>query len=216
MIKNAYNKIKAVIEHGHYARVQFRSGVITIFSSVDIGGNLRCGYDSDNYPDRLGTNLCVEKDVNTLSIVSIPPLPRPFKKLKVGDKVIILENLREIEGFEYWADEKKEMVSNVFRVEGVFNSYDGVYYEINGYHFPHNCVAPYFEDDETEQLEKIDVSRIKGHTINMDLNGKACGETDGTIMAIQENAKAINKIIDFINAFKKEARAKGVEPTIID
>ena len=177
MIKNAYGKIKAVIEYGHLCEVEFDDGSIRTFYKIDDNGDIEC---DETY--------FTEKQINELNITKITPLPRQFKKLKVGDKAIILENCREVGTFESWSDKHKDMVGKVFPVEEVFDDSDGVYYHINNYHFLHNCVAPYFEDDEkTEQLEKIEEKDLR----------------DKLMPALQKNTEAINRIIDILNAFKK-------------
>ena len=170
MEKNAYNKIKAVIESGHNAKVIYKD------KSYDI---IVHEITTDKkFINDFGSII----PFNEKDIISITPLPRPIKKLKVGDKVIILENLRGVGDYVYWDDEKKEMIGKVFTVEVVFNSYDGVYYEINGYHFPHNCVAPYFEDDERKEVCEDDMYKI-----------------DDKIYTKDE----IKKALEFVNKFKE-------------
>ena len=154
-----YEKIKRILEHGHYCAVKIDEQWQT-FSSFSLNGDIRESSMEDTIEETLNSHGTVwhsESMINKFNITEFRPIPRPFKILKVGDKVDILENCRELEEFGAWCGEAHELVGKKgLKITNVSNSYNGVYYGIDGienYAFPHHCVSPHIEEEPTIEFD---------------------------------------------------------------
>jgi len=136
-IMTNFEKIKKLLKHGH--KVQIGKSV---YIGISKSGNL---FSDDFVPFS-------ESEVNERIFCKTPPIPIPYKFeiLKEGDKVDILENLRELEKFDYYSECKNMIGTKNNVITQVKNNYYGVHYIINGYFFPHNCVSPSIEDEEVD------------------------------------------------------------------
>ena len=169
-----FNKIRDLIEHGHWVACEHKNGNWKVFLFVNGKGQL----------EGTGAGETIEKSIEyglhsmacdqasfegdfTNNYKVVTPAP---KLLKAGDKVEILENVRELPGLDDWFDEKKEMIGQKgFEIR----SFDIVDYEIftkdkrNSYSFPHWAVAPCYEDEE----ETYEQETLSGKEVTVTIDG---------------------------------------------
>ena len=148
-----FEKIKKLLKHGH--KVQIGKSV---YIGISKSGNL------------LREDIVVfgEEEINEMGSLEITPIPYKFEILKEGDKVDILENLRELEKFDYYSECKNMIGTKNNVITQVKNNYYGVHYIINGYFFPHNCVSPSIEDEEVD----LGIVTIQGNIGELKFRGK--------------------------------------------
>jgi hypothetical protein len=84
----------------------------------------------------------------------------------VGDTVEVLEVAREVGNYEYWWEEKKEMIGKQFCIERVCDNEYGTYYGLNEWVFPHYTVRKVVDFAETEPEPEPKPDEI------IELNGK--------------------------------------------
>ena len=169
-----YNKIRNLIEHGHWVACEDKDGYWKVFLFVngkgrlegtEIGGNITDSMDYGLRGINYSEQRFEEKFTDNYKVVTPAP-----KLLKAGDKVEILENVRELPGLDDWFDEKKEMIGQKgFEIR----SFDIVDYEIftkdkrNSYSFPHWAVAPCYEDEE----ETYEQETLSGKEVTVTIDG---------------------------------------------
>lgn len=146
-----YEKICAYINAWHYAIAEYDGGEIK-FTDIPEQGKLCYNH-----------GRCDEGRVSGLSLTRIYPLPRPIPKYKIGDKVVVLENIKE---FAIW---DKFTAGEICKVTGATPLSGGVWIEnqsgLNWYVLP-NCVAPYFED-EVEEMTVEQICKALGKNIKI-------------------------------------------------
>jgi len=150
-----YEKIKAIVKHGHLCAIKDDAGNWRVYSSMCSDGGIRCSLwfkEIEICMNSLGDIYSPKEGINALKITEIKPIPRKIKTLEVGDKVRILENIKEIENFESWNDEVKKMIGEIFEIEGVNSNSSGFSYECDGCRFPHHCVSPVLEEEHEETI----------------------------------------------------------------
>ncbi len=79
----------------------------------------------------------------------------PFK---VGDKVRILDSIKET---DYWKDFKDAVPEMKGEIEVAYNLKDGLYYRVNGWVIDHQYLAPLVEEQCINKGDEIEVC-IKG------------------------------------------------------
>ena len=107
----------------------------------------------------------LDKDwVNNINFTRIYPLPRPIPQYKVGDKVVILENIKEFEVWRHFTVGEVCIVMNSKLDDGTLCIWK-VDSTSSWYVLPH-CVAPYF-DDEAEEMTVEQVCKALGKNIKI-------------------------------------------------
>lgn len=117
--------------------------------------------------DLLCTFFYNQSDINGVDYEGLTPwrddytgtftLVDPFEEIKyqkpqvlpVGTKVEILESARECGDYEYWDQDKKDMIGNHYTIIYVHDHSEGLFYETDTYTFPHYCVRPVTEKERT-------------------------------------------------------------------
>ena len=94
-----YESIMAILDSGHYAVVKDNAGDYCIFTKDFEIVRRSCRYNdleiAKQNVSKLFTN---EEEINSFNIVEFYELPREQPNIKVGDKVAIMENARELYG----------------------------------------------------------------------------------------------------------------------
>lgn len=143
MLSNS-EKIKSILEEGKWVDVT-ETGygtytLIAVFADKFVGqsGNLTLQKHFDLYQNR---------------IVSITPIGRKPKVFAVGDKVDVLECVKEVGGYESWYKEAKQMKSG--EILGVLDDCcHGISYTFKGgTAFPHWCLTRHFDEPEEKMVE---------------------------------------------------------------
>jgi len=150
-----YKKIKAIVEHGHLCAVKHEDGDWAVYSSMCSNEAIRRSTwhsDIEDCMDHLGISCNSKELINDFTITEIKPIPRKIKMLKVGDKVRILENIKEIKSYEYWDNKAKEMIGKIFEIEEVDSNSSDISYQCDDYRFPHHCVSPVLEEEREETI----------------------------------------------------------------
>lgn len=132
-----YEKICAYINAWHYAIAEYDDNKIK-FTDITEQGRLCYNH-----------GRCDEGRLSNLSITRIYPLPRPIPQYKVGDKVVVLENIKEL------LCNTSIVVGGIYRVSDV-NSNGTIHLDNCIVSFLPHCVAPYLEDD----IEEMTVEQI--------------------------------------------------------
>lgn len=169
-----FEQIKKILECGHWVEIMEKAGVSTSHrrilarrckSPFIYGSEL---VKTDQFRDEEKGEITIAGPVHDDYLDIVKVIPRPITYLSPGDKVVVLENVRElpekIEGSQYkkrpacYATLIEEVPGDFFiGKQGIIraaNSYaclvtideheylDKPFYEIE---LPHHCVAPYFE-----------------------------------------------------------------------
>lgn len=81
-------------------------------------------------------------------------LPPPIKRFKKGDRVMVMDNTKEVyENFSWWwGDVKDDMVGKVFNID----KENTTLYQVNWYNFPPECLC--YVDEEVLTIEDIEKS----------------------------------------------------------
>lgn len=144
-----YEKICAYINAWHYA-VCLESDMIRIFTSlVDWGARYWYWTSMETAIHDLGHNPETISWINKKVFSEIYPLPRPIPKYKVGDKVVVLENTKEL------LRNTSIVAGGIYTVSAV-NSNGTIHLDNCIVSFLPHCVAPYFDDD----IEEMTVEQI--------------------------------------------------------
>ena len=160
-----FNKVKNLIQHGHWVACETVNRNWKVFMLVNDEEELEgtgikntieksikyglydCPHNQEDFENEFTDNYKV-----------VTPAP---KLLKPGDKVEILENVREHPDFERWLDPAKEMVGQkgleIRRIDvGDYCVYTKD--KSDHYSFPYWAVVPYYEDEEEETLSGKEVT----------------------------------------------------------
>ena len=85
-----------------------------------------------------------------------------FEPFKVGDKVRLLDSIKNTENWEYF---KAHFPNMTGEIEEFYNQVDGINYRVNGYIIGHKYLAPLVEQEDNVALEAIKVLEEKGYRI---------------------------------------------------
>ena len=132
-------KVKRILDAGHWAKVTFEDGDILTITSYHgneisyLGKGLNCIFTFRN------------PSFKDCTIEVIQRIPTPYK---AWDKVLVLSNP------DHYSDAKQEMVWKVLEIW----LWNGINYvvSIDGklwYHFPNHCLAPAFDEDSLSGKE---------------------------------------------------------------
>lgn len=167
-----------LVSYGHRVAVKDNSGLWKVFINIQLEGRLSGTSTNDSIEkclaNGLGSANYSEKDLidiftDEYQIVQI--VTKAPKQYKVGQRVDILEIAKELPEFEYWDNEKKEMVGQKgLEISGVVydNGTYGVYKKDKSdyWSFPHWCLAPHYEEESDDKTEEaIKMLREKGFKI---------------------------------------------------
>lgn len=158
---NTYDKVKAVIEAWHYAVLQHKDNDYCIAYAIDSDWSiLRSDWSNDIEIalDHLDGFYDNEDEINEFKFIKV--IPRPIKYYKPWDKVMIMDNVKDIPWYDHWDNEYKEMIWWPYEIKSVDT--DGTYPvytkdKSDFYWFPHHVLAPYFEG-ETMSGKKVKVT----------------------------------------------------------
>ena len=150
-----YESIMAILDSGHYAVVKDDEGDYCVFTKYLWNVRKSDWYDDlETAKKYIWENTVDKQSINILKL-EIYPLPREQPNIKEGDKVIIMENAREIYGFNEWCNEAKEMVNNGAYEVRKINKYEfGFCYNIstkdksNYFTFPASCVCKVYKEEK--------------------------------------------------------------------
>lgn len=158
-----YESIMAILDSGHYAVAKGKNGDYQIFSNSF--GIIRKSTRSCQIEWTIGHiwEICTNKEeINSLELAEIYPLPREPQYIKVGDKVVIMENARAIDGFDDWNEKPRGMVNTwEYEVRDVVSNCWGISYLIytkdknDSGRFPAHCVCKAYKKPQATQ-EEID------------------------------------------------------------
>lgn len=143
-----YERICAYINAWHYCVCRKEIGDSEIFVSLTIHREAVTDLDATKVPQSF---------IDCQSYERIYPISRPIPKYKVGDKVVVLDNIKETK----CADKYK--VGWVYTITDIGANLS---IQINGWYVPPHCVAPYF-DDEAEEMTVEQICKALGKNIKI-------------------------------------------------
>lgn len=152
-----YEILKDLLEQGHWVAVKDINDEWMVFTYLKPSGHVQGTYCAEDITE------CFEKGLTNSAIYSgdiedkftdeYVIVTKPPKLLKVGDRVRILENIREIVEERDWNEKKVSMIGkrNLIITAIEFDGSYSIRMEIgHTYTFPHWAVAPdYSKEQET-------------------------------------------------------------------
>lgn len=147
-----YEKICAYINAWHYAVAEAKNKIIRVFTLISSDDYVRYWRSNNTLGEAVGRawdDIMHRETINDMSFTRIYPLPRPIPKYKVGDKVVVLENTKEL------LRNTSIVAGGIYTVSAV-NSNGTIHLDNCIVSFLPHCVAPYFDDD----IEEMTVEQI--------------------------------------------------------
>ena len=132
-------KVKRILDAGHYVKVTFEDGVIRTVTSY-----YECLFSY--FRTDIETMSTIRDDFKDCTIEVIQRIPTPYV---AGDKVLVLSN--PYPGIEY----KEVMVWKVCEINSFHNGYYRVWTDDKSdwFYFPSHCLSPVFEEDSLSGKE---------------------------------------------------------------
>ena len=154
-----YDRIVSILKSWHYALCTCDNWDVCIYSTLCSDGDIRRSCYEGSIAeclDTLWTTRDAPKEINLHNSTSIHPYPIKPPLLKVGDRVEILEIAKECGDYDEWDKEKQQMVWKVYTIKRVYDDYNGILYDIDGYNFTHYCVCLAGEEKKPRTLMMTD------------------------------------------------------------
>ena len=158
-MKNQYNNLVKILEKGSCVVVKRISdnAYCSILNHKDEGGNYRMSnwcYSIERSKQWIGDYCGDSKETWDDKDIEIVEVYRPeYEPFKIGDKVRILDTIKNTEDWESYKDSFPEMKG---KIEEVRNYISGRNYNVNGWYFGHEWLIPLIEeDDEVEKAIKL-------------------------------------------------------------
>jgi len=166
-MKNIYNQIKQNLKKGLQVVVKDLADktYCAIGTNKDNRGNYRdSGWSNSikkakQYVENRSGYSKKYWDALNLEIVEV--YREEFEPFKVGDKVRILDTIKNTEN---WEDFKAHFPNMTGEIEEFYNQVDGINYRVSGYIIGHEYLAP-VEQEDNVVLEAIKVLEEKGYRI---------------------------------------------------
>lgn len=157
-MKNLYNEIVNNLEKGLRVIVKDLSDntYLSILNHKDREGSYRTSDWCDSIEkskQRIGDYCGDSKEDWDDFDLEIVEIFRPEEKLfEVGDKVRLLDSIKETDDWGNYKDSFPEMKG---AIREVHDHVSGRYYDINGRYIGHEYLIPLIEDDEVEKAIKL-------------------------------------------------------------
>ena len=167
-MKNLYNQIEQNLKVGLNVVVKDLedNDYCTISNSKDYDGNFRDSGWRDSIEKAkqyIGSCYGYSKEYWDDYDLEIVEVFRPeFEPFKVGDKVRLLDSIKNTENWEYF---KAHFPNMTGEIEEFYNQVDGINYRVNGYIIGHKYLAPLVEQEDNVALEAIKLLEEKGYRI---------------------------------------------------
>ena len=167
-------KIKAILDSGHYAAAQHEDGELKVFMIVYRDGAFQ-GTEMKHSINEcmVGGFSDIPWSVDEIDRVfsNVTVVPRKITYFKPGDKVQVLEMVRDLPGFKTWGEGsiEEKMIGDVFEVvETVGMAYRLIFTEDNKVTFPHHVLAPAFEEEEEQTDTKELIAELERRGVLVD------------------------------------------------
>ena len=167
-MKNLYDTIKQNLKVGLNVVVKDLEDntYCTIFNSKDSDGDyIRSGWCESIEKAKQYIRSCSgysKKYWDALNLEIVEVYREEFEPFKVGDKVRILDSIKNTEN---WEDFKAHFPNMTGEIEEFYNQVDGIIYRVNGYIIGHEYLAPLVGQEDNVALEAIKVLEEKGYRI---------------------------------------------------
>jgi len=148
-------KVKRILDAGHYVKVTFEDGVIRTVTSY-----YECLFSY--FRTDIETMSTIRDDFKDCTIEVIQRIPTPYV---AWDKVLVLSN--PYPGIEY----KEVMVWKVCEINSFHNGYYRVWTDDKSdwFYFPSHCLSPVFEEDSLSGKEAKIVIDGKEYSVTLKL-----------------------------------------------
>jgi len=98
----------------------------------------------------------LEKEIKDWEILT--PFRLEVEPFKVGDKVQILESIKETDNWDGFKHDFKDMTGEI---KSVYNDIDGLNYIINSYYISHKYLLPLREEEVTIKISKKSLEALQ-------------------------------------------------------
>ena len=112
-----------------------------LYSQTNVSGGL----------DYTETGSIAPSDKSRKIFTLIDPQYQKPEVLKAGQKVRIMESLKDCADYEDWSEQCKNTTGEIKTIGSVYDTTDGVSYGIEGYVYPHYCVMPVEKEEIPER-----------------------------------------------------------------